>query len=123
MRAAHVAKVCFFLRRAPRNIYSGSCHTYAYFKPLFRMAGCRYDLYMAAGQKCLELGCGTGVVGIAVCRSRAANIMLTDGNHAAVQNCECNLSLNGCKVDTPQTATPGGGQVSAIGSLCLLAVV
>ncbi|DBA94871.1 TPA: hypothetical protein ACH3X1_002405 [Trebouxia sp. C0004] len=48
------------------------------------------------GSSCLELGCGAGVVGVALCRSGAATVQLTDGNGAAVDNCKYNLEINNC---------------------------
>ncbi|KAL3160989.1 hypothetical protein ABBQ38_009378 [Trebouxia sp. C0009 RCD-2024] len=48
------------------------------------------------GQECLELGCGAGVVGVALSRVGAAVVHLTDGNAAAVDNCRHNLAINHC---------------------------
>lgn len=48
------------------------------------------------GQNCLELGCGAGVVGVALSRVCAAVVQLTDGNAAAVGNCKHNLAINFC---------------------------
>lgn len=48
------------------------------------------------GSSCLELGCGAGVVGVALCRTGAATVQLTDGNGAAVDNCKHNLEINNC---------------------------
>lgn len=56
-----------------------------------------------AGKQCLELGSGSGVVGIALHRAEASHIMLTDGNSAAVQNCIHNLNLNGCNATAQQS--------------------
>ena len=52
-----------------------------------------------AGKRCLELGCGTGMVGVALARAGAAELLLTDGNADAVANCRRNLALNGVDVD------------------------
>lgn len=49
-----------------------------------------------ADKSCLELGAGTGVVGISLARMGAARVLLTDGNSATVENCSHNLQLNGC---------------------------
>ena len=49
-----------------------------------------------SGQSCLELGCGAGLVGAALCRVGAAAVHLTDGNEAAVANCKYNLAINKC---------------------------
>ena len=67
----------------------------------------------AAGRKCLELGCGSGVVGVALSRAGAARILLTDGNSDAVQNCEHNMRLNDCKTTNETNSRFGfGPQVS-----------
>lgn len=51
---------------------------------------------MGSGQSCLELGCGAGVVGVALSRVGAAVVHLTDGNAATVYNCRENLEINRC---------------------------
>lgn len=58
------------------------------------------------GQNCLELGCGAGVVGVALSRACAAVVQLTDGNAAAVGNCKHNLAINFC-TSTPEFALAG----------------
>ena len=50
----------------------------------------------STGQECLELGCGAGVVGVALFRVGTAVLHLTDGNAAAVENCRHNLAINQC---------------------------
>ena len=55
------------------------------------------------GQNCLELGCGAGVVGVALCRVCAALVHLTDGNATAVGNCKHNLAINFCN-STPESS-------------------
>lgn len=47
----------------------------------------------------MELGCGTGMVGVALSRVGAAGLLLTDGNADTVANCQRNLALNGVAVD------------------------
>lgn len=50
----------------------------------------------------LELGCGSGAVGVAVARAAAAQVLLTDGDAASVHNCIINCWLNGLNVKTWQ---------------------
>lgn len=50
----------------------------------------------------MELGCGAGVVGVALSFVCAAVVQLTDGNAAAVRNCKHNLEINFC-TSTPET--------------------
>jgi hypothetical protein len=59
-----------------------------------------------AGKACLELGCGTGMVGVALARAGARSVVLTDGNAAVVDNCCANLALNG------MDARPGASAVA-----------
>lgn len=54
-----------------------------------RFAACR------TGRCCLEVGCGAGMVGVALHRAGARHVILTDGNPEAVANCRRNLALNG----------------------------
>lgn len=49
---------------------------------------------LCAGKACLELGCGTGAVGVALSRVAAGPIWLTDGNADALENCARNLGVN-----------------------------
>ncbi len=50
----------------------------------------------SAGKTCVELGCGTGLVGICLARLGAcAAISLTDGNSQSLENCCRNLQQNG----------------------------
>lgn len=46
--------------------------------------------------------------------------MLTDGNSAAVQNCEYNLGLNGCKANVQLPAAPSDAQSATQVSFCSL---
>lgn len=57
---------------------------------------------MHPGRRCVELGCGTGMVGVALCRIGAAAVQLTDGNAAAVHNCRHNLEINQCVMPEEQ---------------------
>lgn len=50
---------------------------------------------LPTGRCCLEIGCGAGMVGVALHRAGAAHTILTDGNPGAVSNCRRNLLLNG----------------------------
>ncbi|KAL4447665.1 hypothetical protein ABPG75_004884 [Micractinium tetrahymenae] len=50
---------------------------------------------LVAGRCCLEVGCGAGMVGVALHRAGASHVILTDGNPEAVANCRRNLALNG----------------------------
>ncbi|KAL6780377.1 hypothetical protein ACKKBF_B13385 [Auxenochlorella protothecoides x Auxenochlorella symbiontica] len=53
------------------------------------------NLAAFAGKHCVELGCGAGVVGVALARVGAASVLCTDGSPEAVANCDANLRLNG----------------------------
>lgn len=46
----------------------------------------------------LELGCGVGLVGIALSRVQPARILCTDGNEDTIINCHRNFNLNGQKI-------------------------
>eukprot|EP00887_Chlorella_sp_A99_P003070 scaffold9.g3070.t1 len=61
-----------------------------------------------AGAACLELGCGAGMVGVALHRAGARRVLCTDGDAGAVANCALNLRLNGL--------APAGGGASASAS-------
>lgn len=51
----------------------------------------------------LELGCGVGVVGVALARVRVRAALCTDGDEEALENCRRNLKLNGAlRSTTPQ---------------------
>lgn len=52
------------------------------------------DMGMHAGQQCLELGCGTGLVSMCLHLSGASSVVATDGNAAAVDNCSHNFAQN-----------------------------
>lgn len=47
-----------------------------------------------AGKRCLELGSGAGLVGVALAHA-GARALLTDGCEATVRNCVHNLDING----------------------------
>ncbi|GIL66565.1 hypothetical protein Vafri_20064 [Volvox africanus] len=67
------------------------------------------------GRRVLELGCGAGLVAMALHRAGAAWVAATDGSDAAVANCAANLRLNGvCSVHVMQSAaeTPLGHKLS-----------
>lgn len=68
--------------------------------------------HSGSGQECLELGCGAGVVGVALSRVGAAVVHLTDGNAAAVDNCRHNLAINHC-TSSPDNAM-ANSQASAL---------
>lgn len=60
----------------------------------------------------MELGCGAGVVGVALSFVCAAVVQLTDGNAAAVHNCKQNLAINFC-TSTPETPLADGQDLHA----------
>lgn len=70
-----------------------------------------------AGKFCIELGCGTGMVGVALARAGASPLLLTDGNAEAVGNCRRNLALNGVEVQSEEHAH--GTQVQWHGTICV----
>lgn len=55
------------------------------------------------GARCLELGCGAGMVGVALAHAGVAAALCTDGSAAAAANCRANLALNG--VEPPLVGT------------------
>lgn len=62
-------------------------------------AECRFRfqsnvLCMYAGKRCVELGSGTGLLGIALSRVGADYVLLTDGDPSALDNCRHNLAGN-----------------------------
>ena len=74
-----------------------------------------------AGRRVIEIGCGCGLVGIALARrGDVRDATLTDGSDDALRNCRANLALNGVAIagvedaaaaDT--TASPPKGAVAA----------
>ncbi len=71
-----------------------------------------------AGRRVLELGCGAGLVGVALQRVGAQLAALTDGSAAAVHNCAANLRLNGIggAAVVVQSGGGGGGGVAGYGA-------
>lgn len=59
---------------------------------------CYYYYYYSVGRSCIELGCGLGVVGIALRRVGASSVLCTDGCQQTLANCERNLHMNGIRV-------------------------
>ncbi|KAI9349269.1 hypothetical protein DFJ73DRAFT_760641 [Zopfochytrium polystomum] len=66
-----------------------------------------------AGATVLELGCGTGLAGIAAARCGARRVWLTDGSEAAVRNAGENARRNGCAVVRRPSGSGGGGSADA----------
>lgn len=66
----------------------------------------------STGRRCLELGCGAGVVGVCLSRAGAADVVCTDGDMETVANCRRNLEANGlrvsrdCQISDGQEAKP-----------------
>ena len=54
-----------------------------------------HNPWSAAGRTCLEIGCGAGMVGVALHRAGTAHVLCTDGDAQTVANCQVNLQLNG----------------------------
>lgn len=50
---------------------------------------------LIAGKRCLEIGCGPGLVASCLCRVGAQELLLTDGDPQTLVNCLSNLGLNG----------------------------
>jgi hypothetical protein len=65
--------------------------------------------HLFAGRSILELGCGTGMAGVALHRAGAARVVCTDGNPQTVANCAANLRLNGVPLAGDGGAGGGGG--------------
>lgn len=70
------------------------------------------------GRRCLELGCGAGVVGVALRRTGAASVTLTDGNDAAVENCKHNLDINKCMMPCNGQTVYTGNHPQVLSCLC-----
>lgn len=56
------------------------------------------------GKNCLEVGAGTGMVGVLLARIGTGKIMLTDGSLATLANLKNNLSINNVEVEEAQQA-------------------
>jgi ribosomal protein L11 methylase PrmA len=52
------------------------------------------DLHNIAGRACLELGCGSGLLGVVLSRLNAVCAVLTDGDSNALDNCRRNVAAN-----------------------------
>lgn len=61
-------------------------------------------------QRVLELGCGTGLVSIALARLGAARVVATDGNPQVVKLAQDNIQRNQCQ-ETCKTSVLSWGQV------------
>lgn len=87
-----------------QNIIAGStgCHEWSAGLRMAEFCLSNPDLFR--GKSCIELGCGTGVVGVALARAGASPLLLTDGNAEAVANCCRNLALNGVEVQSEEDA-------------------
>lgn len=72
---------------------------------------------MGTGRSCLELGCGTGLVTMALAHAKASPILATDGNADTTRNCCYNLQLNDISYEglevTPSHTWPADYQVSS----------
>lgn len=60
------------------------------------------SLSFSAGRCCLEVGCGAGMVGVALHRCGASHVLCTDGSAQTVANCRRNLQLNGVPLQIAQ---------------------
>ncbi|KXZ43048.1 hypothetical protein GPECTOR_105g102 [Gonium pectorale] len=81
--------------RVSANLLAGStgCHEWEASFALAQWVLGRPELF--AGRRVLELGCGAGLVAVALRRAGAALVAATDGSAEAVANCAANLALNG----------------------------
>lgn len=61
----------------------------------FGSGGTMTNFSVCLGRVCVELGSGSGLVGVCLQRVKCSTLVLTDGNAAALQNCSENLTLNG----------------------------
>lgn len=50
-----------------------------------------------AGKRCIDVGCGSGLAGVALHRAGAAQAILADGDAGTVHNCARNIHLNGVR--------------------------
>lgn len=79
----------FGVRLNPRMAFGSGSHetTYQLVSLLMSMDFC--------GQKVLDMGCGTGVLGIAMAKGGAAHVTAIDIDDMSVENTRLNFSLNG----------------------------
>lgn len=61
-----------------------------------------------AGRACIELGCGSGLVGICLALAGASSVTLTDCDPDTLVNCRLNLQLNGVPVAAAGSAAESG---------------
>lgn len=74
----------------------------------------------APGKRCVELGCGAGVVGVCLHRVGAGSILLTDGDERTVSNARHNLAQNGVPVEAVHSQVCQQCALdSAVPTLCL----
>ena len=60
-----------------------------------------------AGKRCLELGSGAGLLGVALARLEVRELVLTDGDQTTLGNLRHNLRLNGvCEGDVRAPGAP-----------------
>ena len=72
-----------------------------------------------AGKRCLELGCGSGLLGVILARLQA-HAVLTDGSTSTLENCMHNLAINRftSRMLTRQQASTAISQVRHERALC-----
>ncbi|DBA85057.1 TPA: hypothetical protein ACH3X2_005787 [Trebouxia sp. C0005] len=111
LRFANAGQSGLITLKLATNLFEGGtgCHEWeaGFFLAEFVLS--QPDIFK--GSSCLELGCGAGVVGVALCRSGAAKVQLTDGNGVAVDNCKHNLEINNC-IPPQHCATQLAGNAS-----------
>lgn len=62
---------------------------------------------VCAGKRCVELGSGAGLLGVALARLEVRELLLTDGDHTTLGNLRHNLRLNGvCEGDVRAPEVP-----------------
>ena len=66
------------------------------------------------GRRCVELGCGVGMAGVAAARAGAARVLCTDGDAETLENCKLNLRLNNVLTTGERCATASGWEVASV---------
>ena len=61
----------------------------------------------------IELGCGTGLVSLALARLGTRSVLATDGEEETVRQCECNAAANGLALSVRTLTLPWGDAAAA----------
>jgi predicted nicotinamide N-methyase len=100
---AHVGVIV--LRLSTGNMFEGGTGCHEWQAGHFLAEYVLSNPALVEGRRCLELGCGAGLVGVALHRAGASQVVCTDGNLQTLDNCRANLELNA----VPLAAAAGAG--------------